>query len=362
VFEYNNAIFEIGFLNFKKDIMKYFLIILCSLLIPFQGISQCPPNTDLVFNSQAQLDQFINQYPNCHTINSLRVGPSNNWSTGIRDLSPLSKIFTVKNSVAINQCRRLQSLEGLNNLRNIGTFLAIFGNERLNHTGGIETLQVVNRISISRNIRLEAIIGFEKIKKLEHLSVVNCPSVTSLKGFMNLEVLGSLIIRETAVLTNLYDFNSLKSIHNFLGIDNNKKLGICHIEAVCNYVASPPGGLQIVNNSDNCKDQSTLQQACNSSFNNREDQSNKSVESLKDISLFPNPAFQEVNIHFGDRAIIDACALSIFDSFGRLIQQKPLQKIFVQTALDISDLDSGVYFLKFKTENRSVSRKLVIQK
>ena len=85
--------------------MKHLLLIL--FIFPLIAFSQCPP--DGTFNSQAEIDAFATNYPNCTELTSSLVISGDD----ITDLSGLAQI-TACTSLGISNNLLLQNTDGLN--------------------------------------------------------------------------------------------------------------------------------------------------------------------------------------------------------------------------------------------------------
>ena len=106
------------------------LLVIVILLATKMIVAQCPTlNSSYNFNSQEQLDLFLDNYPNCTKIsNANRVSihlNSNVNGTPIHDLTPLSQLTEINSSLEIignvwipNQTH-LTSLDGLHNLQKL---------------------------------------------------------------------------------------------------------------------------------------------------------------------------------------------------------------------------------------------------
>jgi len=77
--------------------------------------------------------------------------------------------------------------------------------------------------------------------------------------------------------------------------------------------------------------------------------------SANDIILFPNPTSGELRITNEQSTIKN---VEIFDIYGKKLL---LQTTFraLETAIDISHLSTGIYFVKIYTESGEVTRKVV---
>ncbi|RYZ79242.1 MAG: hypothetical protein EOP04_28145 [Proteobacteria bacterium] len=71
-------------------------------------VNDCPPGT-IMFTSQAQVNAFLQQYPNCTEISGdLKIGDVNSISyptplSNINNLSPLSNITKIQGSLKISR-------------------------------------------------------------------------------------------------------------------------------------------------------------------------------------------------------------------------------------------------------------------
>ena len=81
--------------------MKYLVIIFFAISCSIGIAAQCPSNLNLSFSTQAQLDDFIDDYPNCTVVNSITIDGNDNGSVAPYHLSPLKRIKTVNGNFRI---------------------------------------------------------------------------------------------------------------------------------------------------------------------------------------------------------------------------------------------------------------------
>ncbi len=81
------------------------------------------------------------------------------------------------------------------------------------------------------------------------------------------------------------------------------------------------------------------------------------------FNLYPNPADDQVNIKFSGVLVVSD--LHIYDVTGKLIQRTQISNENISTSstiqVDISSLQSGVYFVKFIGEETDVTKKLIVE-
>ena len=75
------------------------------------------------------------------------------------------------------------------------------------------------------------------------------------------------------------------------------------------------------------------------------------------VSLYPNPAKDEVIIAKNKAISLDAVA--IYDVTGRLINTVDLKNMEQTETIDVSQLQSGIYFLRIHAENATITKQLI---
>lgn len=75
------------------------------------------------------------------------------------------------------------------------------------------------------------------------------------------------------------------------------------------------------------------------------------------VSLYPNPATDEVVIAKNKAISLDA--VGIYDVTGRLINTVDLKKMEQAQTINISQLQSGIYFLRIQAENATITKQLI---
>ena len=72
--------------------------------------------------------------------------------------------------------------------------------------------------------------------------------------------------------------------------------------------------------------------------------------------IYPNPSSNHINIEFENKRIN---AIKIFDNLGKSV--KSINDINSSiTILDISDLNSGIYYLQILVDNKLVNQKIIV--
>ena len=81
------------------------------------------------------------------------------------------------------------------------------------------------------------------------------------------------------------------------------------------------------------------------------------------IELFPNPATEQVGIHFTSKPIDDV-KIEIINATGEKVKELTanVSSFSNRVQLNVSDLQSGIYFLHISSVNFSASKKLVVTK
>lgn len=187
--------------------MKKLLVLLTGLFASIVTFAQydapcetCLPD-GIEFTTQAQIDNFSTNFPNCTEI----IGGV--WISGnnITNLSGLSVINTFGSDLRIFDNNSLVDLSGLQNVISIGSNFYIGGNDSLSTLNGLEGLITVNGdLSIGHNGDLGCDGNY---------------SLTNIEGLENLNhVAGNLEIIDNYNLINLSGLENLNSIEGNLQI------------------------------------------------------------------------------------------------------------------------------------------------
>jgi len=286
--------------------MKKLTALILTTFLYFTASSQCLPD-GITFTSQAQIDNFPTDYPDCTEIE----GFVNINGEGITNLNGLSDLHSIGEYLWLQECYDLTSLSGLSNLDTIGGWLSIDGSSVLTNLQGLEGINYLTYLGLSYNWGLTSLEGLNNLDSIEgclyfqhnglidfsgldNLKKINgclditwhdnlvsfsglsslqyvgdyfwiqtIGSLTSISALSNLEsIAGSIFISETG-LTSLEGLDNItpSSIAN-LSIYQNGSLSTCNVESICNYLLSPSGTVNIYNNAEGCNSPPEIAMAC----------------------------------------------------------------------------------------------------
>ena len=88
--------------------------------------------------------------------------------------------------------------------------------------------------------------------------------------------------------------------------------------------------------------------------------SDVSVIEYNDMSLWPVPANDFLNIKYSTGNNNRWSTLTMFDMYGRVVMSKDI-KYALDSKLDVSNLPSGIYMLKMTSSNESIMKKIIIK-
>lgn len=209
----------------------------CDTISEVEGtcnIAECPPG-DVEFNSQAELDYFILQYPNCTQLNGA-VTIYGAVSQDITNLNALQNITHVEGILDIKYTE-ITNFEGLNNLETTGSHLSILYNDYLIDFQGMDNLNFIGgNFEVFNNDSLQSFHGLESLTSIyEGISVVYNPLIVNFNGLNNLTEIGisppgdgimpdlSRIFRNNS-LTSLDGLENLTTFHSGLELLDNPML------------------------------------------------------------------------------------------------------------------------------------------
>ncbi|MCB0455563.1 MAG: T9SS type A sorting domain-containing protein [Aequorivita sp.] len=261
----------------------------------------------------------------------------------LSSLSSLQNLTNIEGRLLIARNNQLQNLNGLQYLIFTGD-LWIDGNMQLNSLSGLEALSEINgNLNISGNFNLVDLSSLHNLTSVDgNITIGNtyCQSFLGLNGIHTVNGYVSIIAN-----SQLTDINGIKNINastiTDLQIVNNPILSYCAVQSVCDFLEIDPMNAVIHTNLAGCNSVQEVQDAC--ALGTEENQ-------LSEIKIFPNPTNGTFEISGLNDGIV-----AIIDSQGRTVKHMDLG----QANYSISELTSGIYFLKITSENSSVIKQLI---
>ena len=276
----------------------------------------------------------------------------------LNSLSAFNTITSLSDGFYVINCSNLQNLIGLQNLVSSGR-ISIGFNSSLVSLNGLNNLTVVNgNLDIYNNNNLGNLSGLESLASVGcSLQIYNNPILSNLNGLINLQNVfflgaaicdgqGTVLIENNPLLSSLQGLNNI----NFANIDNLTitncpQLSICSVSSICNYLSN--GGLStIIANSTNCNSSSQILNNCSLSVSE--------IENFN-LIIYPNPTNSFIDIS----TITENCGslkLDVFDNLG-----KQLKTNIINSKIDFSQFQNGIYYIKFECENQIITKKIIKQ-
>lgn len=228
--------------RFLRPRNTVWLFAMLLLSLSFEAAAQCPPG-DVRLKTQAEVNQFVTDYPNCTEIAGLlRIGADAAGSgSDITDISGLHNLERIDGALFVQHNGVLQNLDGLGNLRTVARNVSITGNAELrniNPLGGltdIGTNLVIFQNALIRN--LDAFSG-----------------VSAINGFISID--GNAALDDISGIRHI-DPNTVTELY----IQNNPALSVCDLDNVCSYLQSAKPR-NISGNAGNCLDEPAVIADC----------------------------------------------------------------------------------------------------
>jgi len=339
--------------------------------------SQCP-ESNIYFWNQAQVDSFRYNYPNCieivreltlkgtqiHNLHGLSVLTKIDGlkidSTSIVNLDGLNNIAESDNIIisnnplltnisAIGQITKIRfgfhliNNDAMVDLAGLGfdslEYCDVKYNDALITLHGLENLTyVMYRLDIRSNPSLRDLKGLRNLTKTSsQFWIINNDRLKNLEGLENLSYIGYLLdITGNDSLQSLAGLEHIgildQRIEGF-NIYDNPQLDSCHVEAMCEYIASG----QIVHfggNAEGCNSVDEVWELCMAV-------SADEPGSEAEIIVYPNPTHGRIFVNHTDSVYLDN--LTIYNSQGMEVF-KANQHV---GPIDITHMPNGLYILKF---------------
>lgn len=239
------------------------------------------PEGNVSFNSQAALDQFLLDYPNCTEISG------NLFVSGatITNLSPLQNITSITGNLTLHFCTNLLSLAPLENLASVDGDIYLSTLVNLTTLNGLQNLaQVGGSLSVVSNNTLTNLEGLEGILAItnNYIYITNNNALTSLSGLQNINL---------DTITQLY-------------IQDNPTLSNCSmLTNICEYLHNG-GAATISGNTGECLSAITLLNACptiwnGTNWNLEEPDENRNAIIEADLSLTTDLNTKNITVNSG---------------------------------------------------------------
>ncbi len=346
----------------KSSILKvFFAVLLVGNVFFING--QCPPG-NIILATQEDVDNFAVNYPNCTNLQANLIIQQ----TPITNLNGLSQIESIGLNLNIKDNILLTTLNGLNNLETANDLL-IERNHALPNLDGLSNLSLLHGLLlINNNHSLVSLDGINNLAFIgEAVTILHNPELISLNGLSGLnEIDGSLFIQNQNTLASLDGLDNLTTIRGILSVEinfaliniegirnidpttiqrlqlsNNYELSICDVQSICEYLGLSNYNGVIEANNTGCHNRYEVEAAC--ALGSEE---NQRVE----LKIYPNPTngtFEISGLKIG--------TIEIIDSQGRTVKQM----IPNGNSFSISELSSGIYFVKITSENIFTTKQLV---
>ena len=138
--------------------------------------------SDLILTTQSEVDAFLTDHPNCHTINSLIIE-----GAGITNLNGLSNLSNINNRLEIVNTS-LVNMSGIEGVAiGFDADIIISVNPLLEYIGSLYFNSEIDTIIIDNNIGLDAIGIFDGLSNLEYLEITDNPILSDIIAIESLE-------------------------------------------------------------------------------------------------------------------------------------------------------------------------------
>ncbi|MBC8489933.1 MAG: T9SS type A sorting domain-containing protein [Bacteroidetes bacterium] len=222
-----------------KKLTFTIILILSQILLFAQIDESCLPD-GITFETQAEIDSFQINYPNCTEIE----GDVEVYGNSIANLNGLNVLTAIGGTLYIHSSNSLTNLVGLESLTSIGGTLDIQGSNSLTNLVGLESLTSIgSHLHFFLNQNLVSLSGLENLTSIGgSLSLFHNSALASLTALENLTLIGgNITIYSNDALTNLSGLENISSLGGGLYIYNNDYLnsltGLDNLTSVSGGVA-----------------------------------------------------------------------------------------------------------------------------
>lgn len=202
--------------------MRYTIFLLL-LVLSNLGFSQSCLPEGIIFYDQDDIDNFINEFPNCTEIlGNVTIGKCTTEGTicnisEITNLNGLSSLTAIGGNLSISKNEILSSLDGLNNLESIGGNLFFSQNPLIQNMDALANLSTLEgTLSISSGDNMLNVDSLANLNSLGGIRLYNNPILQNLDGLSNITSITTAGI-EVSLCHSLPNLNPLENLTNFTG-------------------------------------------------------------------------------------------------------------------------------------------------
>ncbi|MCD4729886.1 MAG: T9SS type A sorting domain-containing protein, partial [Bacteroidales bacterium] len=313
----------------------------------------------IIFTTQAQIDNFQTNHPNCTEIE----GSVTIHGNDITNLFGLNVLTSMEGGLGIGWYSGqsnplLTSLSGLDNLTYIGGLWFSSNSALIDITSLANISSIGGELSVGGSYELASLTGLDNVASIEGDLVIHWNfELTSLSPLNNVSsIAGKISILHNDELTSLEGLSNInaESIDDLFIYENNS-LMTCEVQSICDYLVSPNGTIEIYDNATGCNSKEEVEDAC-------EITSMDEVTISDILSISPNPFNYKTTIEFyiPEKSFVN---LSISDMTGKLneliISEKlTLGKHHIEWIAE--GIPAGIYFIRLETNGITETKKIVL--
>lgn len=292
----------------------------------------------------------------------------------LKSIKSLAALETVGGDLTVADNLKLPSLQGLESVDTVGGYLLIMTSNLLINLNGLESLRGTGKgVLLEDNTELRDLRGIDQLNSIGgNFIIVNNPKLRTLDGLQSLTSVGGKLqiglnpfLEDLTALKKLtridgllqvYANTGLKSLEGLENIDAEgiedlailscDILRICNVESICDYLGESSNQAAISLNGTGCNFRAQILDRCQ-----RKGTSGRPPQ-RKDAIFFPNPTSGLVTIKTEG---LDGATIEVSSALGRMLINGKLEN----NQFDLSDLSAGMYFVKIKTGDLELKRKIV---
>ena len=314
----------------------------------------------------------------------------------------LEFLNTITEGLSLLDCE-IATLEGLDNVRNLGHLLISPANNlsnlsgleglervvdfRINGNGSLLSLTGLGLTTITGDLNIQGtnirtLGGLEALIRVQgelHLDRNN--DLETIGSLSNLEILDGNLFIQTTAISNIRALQNIEKFDGSVTIHDNENLSVCEIEALCDFIEEGSDAI-ISDNAENCSSPEQVSMQCNLLIDNDNDGFPNSVDCDDDnpevfpganeipnngidencdgedlitsshtlgdltINVYPNPATELV---FIESNLGTSLEYELIDISGKTWMKGKVGSQIER--IEISALNKGIYLLKIYDTN-----------